>query len=411
MVTRFGQILITTLACIAVQGLLCMTDTIAQERPFHNAVKAGADHLAIGSFKDSYTQLQFNSFAFEWDFVTDPAAGKGSFASAFNWPILGIGLAYNTLSDVQFISENGHYSDLLSAYGTMSRDLIRTKHLGFGYNLMLGLSYSSSYYDPVKNGANWFFSSPILFYVAGGGHLTWMIGKRIDVEANINVRHNSSARFAYPNGGLNYWGGGLSARYHFQDRKAPTGSVFKPTQIATDLYRKGWSYEIYAGGGVHACAAEWLAYSNTVSRETLAETRLRRWPMASLGIDAIYRAGGRIAAGVTINGFWNSNTDNLKWADSILYDAEANAASKGYSQFSYGVGLVQEVFYNNLALYVQEGVYLYRRMGIHAEHGWLYERAGFRYYPEALRPFFISVCIKAHRFKADYMDFSFGVKF
>lgn len=411
MATRIRKTLITTLACIAVQGLLCLTDTKAQERPFHTAIKTGADHLVIGSFKDSYNQRQFNSFALEWDFVTDQAAGNGSFASAFNWPVFGIGLNYNTLSDVQFKSKYGHYSDLISAYGTMSRDLIRTKHLGFGYNLMLGLSYSSGYYDPIDNRANWFFSSPILFYVAGGGHMTWMIGKRIDIEANINVRHNSSARFAYPNGGLNYWGGGLSARYHFQDRKAPKGHVFKPSHISTDMYEKGWSFEIYGGGGVHACAAEWLAYSKTVSKETLAETHLRKWPMASLNADAIYRPGGRFAAGFTINGFWNSNTDNLKWADSIIYDEEANAASKGYAPFSYGLGLVQEVFYNNLALYVQEGVYLYRRMGIHAEHGWLYERAGFRYYPEALKPFFISVCIKAHKFKADYMDFSFGVKF
>ena len=105
MATRIRKTLITTLACIAVQGLLCLTDTKAQERPFHTAIKTGADHLVIGSFKDSYNQRQFNSFALEWDFVTDQAAGNGSFASAFNWPVFGIGLNYNTLSDVQFKSK------------------------------------------------------------------------------------------------------------------------------------------------------------------------------------------------------------------------------------------------------------------------------------------------------------------
>ena len=374
-----------------------------------SAIRAGADRMTIGSFRDSYTSLGFNSFNLAWDFVTRGEAG--SFSAAYNRPVFSIGLTYNTLDDVVFRSERGHYSPMVAAYAGIGRDLLRYGPFSLGYDISLGLSYSDGYYDPLTNPSNWFFSSPVLFHAAGGGHITWQLARRLDLIADISVRHSSSARFAYPNGGLNYWGGGLSARYHFQDRKPAPGKGFRTPRISDELYEKGWSYEIYAGGGVHACAAEWLAYSNTVSRVTLAETRLRRWPMASLGIDAIYRAGGRIATGVTINGFWNSNTDNLKWADSILYDAEANAASKGYSQFSYGVGLVQEVFYNNLALYVQEGVYLYRRMGIHAEHGWLYERAGFRYYPEALRPFFISVCIKAHRFKADYMDFSFGVKF
>ena len=136
-----------------------------------------------------------------------------------------------------------------------------------------------------------------------------------------------------------------------------------------------------------------------------------RWPMLSLSTDAIYRTGERFALGFTADGFWNSNTERLKWADSVLYSEEENAASKGYSPFSFGVGLVQEIFYNNVALYVQEGIYLQRKMGIHGEHGWLYERAGIRYYPEALHPFFVSVCIKAHKFKADYMDFSVGIRF
>ena len=97
-------------------------------------------------------------------------------------------------------------------------------------------------------------------------------------------------------------------------------------------------------------------------------------------------------------------------ADSVLYEADEVASSKGYSPFSAGIGLVQEVFYRNAALYVQEGIYLYRHMGIRGEHGPLYERAGIRYYPPSLDPFFVSVCIKAHKFKADYLDFSIGIR-
>lgn len=411
MVNRLNKSLITALACLAVQGLLCQTESLAQEKTFHNAVKLGGDYLMIGSFRDSYTDLDFRSFALEWDFATSPSRSGSSFAAGYNYPIFGIGLSWNTLSDVRFKSSRGHYSDMFTLYGTMSRDLFRTRHIGFGYDMNLGLSYSDGYYHPLDNPSNWFFSSPVLFYVSGGGHLTWMAGKRIDIEASVKVRHNSSARFAYPNGGLNYWGGGLSARYHLSERTAPKGHVFKPERIGVPDSRRGWSHELYAGGGIHACAADWLARSKTESKESMAENPLKKWPMASLSFDIIYRLGGRFAIGATADGFWNSNTDNLRWADTVLYSEEEISASRGYSPLSYGVGLVQEIFYNNLALYVQEGIYLQRRMGVHGEHGRLYERAGFRYYPAALDPFFISVCIKAHKFKADYLDFSVGIRF
>ena len=403
------KVLTLTLVCSAFQGLSYHVDASAQERASSWAVKAGADRMTIGSFRDSYTSRGFNSFKVEWDHMTGPG-DEGGFAQAYNFPVFGIGLSYNTLSDVVFRSKNGRYADMLTLYGIISRDLVRTRHLGFGYDISLGLSYSGEYYNALTNRSNWFFSSPVLLYAAGGGHLDWAVTRRLSLEADINVRHNSSARLAYPNGGLNYWGGGMSAIYSFGGVRPPSGHVFKTQRIREDLFRKGWNFEIYAGGGVHACAAEWLAFSRSESRETVAATSLRKWPMASLSADAIYRAGGRFGLGFTADGFWNSNIERLKWADRILYDEERIEASKGYSPLSFGIGLVQEIFYRDFALYVQEGWYLVRKMGVHAEHGHIYERAGIRYYPPRLDPVFISVCIKAHRFKADYLDFTVGIK-
>lgn len=373
-----------------------------------SAIRAGADRMTIGSFRDSYTSLGFNSFNLAWDFVTRGEAG--SFSAAYNRPVFSIGLTYNTLDDVVFRSGRGHYSPMVAAYAGIGRDLLRYGPFSLGYDISLGLSYSDGYYDPVENPSNWFFSSPVLFHAAGGGHITWELARRLDLIADISVRHSSSARFAYPNGGLNYWGGGLSARYHFQDRKPALGRGFRTPRIDDALYEKGWSYELYAGGGVHACAAEWLATSKTVDRETLAATHLRRWPMGSLGFDAIYRLDGRFALGANASAFYCSNMEALRWADGIIY-SEEEAAASSYAPFSVGLGAVQEIFYKRTAFYLQEGYYLYRKAGIHGYHGRLYERAGLRLYPRRIEPFFLSVCIKAHRFKADYMDFTLGIRF
>ena len=132
--------------------------------------------------------------------------------------------------------------------------------------------------------------------------------------------------------------------------------------------------------------------------------------MGSLGFDAIYRLNGRFALGANASAFYCSNMEALRWADGIIY-SEEEAAASSYAPFSVGLGAVQEVFYRRTAIYLQEGYYLYRKAGIHADHGRLYERAGLRIYPRRIEPFFFSVCIKAHRFKADYMDFTIGLRF
>lgn len=400
-------LLLAVICGFSVSGLPATAQEAGDVRP-GIAVRAGADRMTIGSFRDSYTSLGFNSYTLEMDFITRGEAG--SFSAAYNRPVFSVGLAYNGLDEVKFKSTKGYYSPMVALYAGVSRDLVRYRSLSFGYDLALGASYSSGYYNPIDNSANWFFSSPVLLYVAGGGHLTWQVARRLDLVADISVRHNSSARFAYPNGGLNYWGGGLSARYHLGDRPAPGRNGVRTPRISEDLYEKGWSYELYAGGGVHACAAEWLATSRTVDRETLATTSLRKWPMGSLGFDAIYRLSGRFGVGASASAFYCSNMEALRWADGVIYGEEA-AEAASYAPFSFGAGAVQEVFYKRVAFYLQEGYYFYRKSGIHADHGHIYERAGMRLYPRAIEPFFFSVCIKAHRFKADYMDFTVGIRF
>lgn len=378
----------------------------AQERPAP-ALKAGAERTVIGNYRDSYTQLGFNAFTLEWDFVTRGA--EGSFSAAYHRPVIGLGLSYNTLGDVIFSYPNGHYSDMLTAYGIFTRDLLVWGPLRFGYDLSLGLSYTKDYYDPLTNGANWFFSSPVMLYVSGGGHLCWELGPRLDLIGDIVFKHNSSARLSYPNTGLNYWGGGLSLRYHFEARPPGGHEGFRTPRIDGSRFTKGWSWEIHAGGGVHACAAEWQAAMESMEWEDFARQRFRKWPMASLGLDAIYRLSGRFGLGLCADAFYASNSDALRQADLILHPDEADGAQ--YAPFSCGIGVVQEVFYRDVAFYLQEGVYLYRKTGIQGYHGPFYEKAGFRWYASFLRPFFLGASIKAHYFKADYLDFTLGLRF
>ena len=72
------RMLLTLLAiacCLGVSGQPATVQEAGDSRPGH-ALRAGADRMTIGSFRDSYTSLGFNSFTLEWDFITRGAEGS-----------------------------------------------------------------------------------------------------------------------------------------------------------------------------------------------------------------------------------------------------------------------------------------------------------------------------------------------
>jgi hypothetical protein len=81
--------------------------------------------------------------------------------------------------------------------------------------------------------------------------------------------------------------------------------------------------------------------------------------------------------------------------------------------------VVQEVYWGNFAVHVAIGAYPYRHKGVNGElakeagdreRGWHYEKAGFRYYFPKLGDMFVGFAIKSHSIKAEYLEFSLGVR-
>ena len=111
----------------------------------------------------------------------------------------------------------------------------------------------------------------------------------------------------------------------------------------------------------------------------------------------------------------------LEASDRILYGDEAVNNCPGYSPISVGIAFVQEVYWRNLAVHVAIGAYPYRHKGVNdkalndkfddRERGWHYEKAGFRYYFPKLGDTFLGFAIKSHSIKAEYLEFSAGVRF
>ena len=133
----------------------------------------------------------------------------------------------------------------------------------------------------------------------------------------------------------------------------------------------------------------------------------------------MYRYAPRYATGIGIDLFYSSNMKELKESDIILYGQDEVDNCPGYNPFSVGIAIVQEVFWRNFSVHVAVGAYPYRHKGVNSEaakeagdreRGWHYEKAGLRYYIPKAHNLFVGFGIKSHSIKAEYLEFSTGIK-
>lgn len=348
-------------------------------------------------------------------FQTNPN-DSSAYARQFGYPMLNFGFSLARMGEFKFYDQT-KFSDLYSLYGSFERSLLRKKRLSLGYLLDFGATYNPDRYDPVNNPGNNWLSSPVMAYFGAGAFIKFHVGRRWEIGADAMFRHYSNGRLALPNEALNALGAGLFARYRLDDYdyKEYTGIP----RIKAD-YKRGMQYMIVLGGGVHTCMAEWNAKVETEDDVTKKSgIKLKAHPKLSISVDALYRYALRYASGVSLDVFYSSNMKELEASDRIIYGDEAVEKCPGYSPISVGLALVHEVYWHNLAVHVAVGAYPYRHKGVNGveakeagdrERGWHYEKAGLRYYFPKLGDTFLGFAIKSHSVKAEYLEFSAGVR-
>ena len=348
-------------------------------------------------------------------FQTNPN-DSSAYARQFGYPMLNFGFSLARMGEFKFYDQT-KFSDLYSLYGSFERSLLRKKRLSLGYLLDFGATYNPDRYDPVNNPGNNWLSSPVMAYFGAGAFIKFHVGRRWEIGADAMFRHYSNGRLALPNEALNALGAGLFARYRLDDYdyKEYTGIP----RIKAD-YKRGMQYMIVLGGGVHTCMAEWNAKVETEDDVTKKSgIKLKTHPKLSISVDALYRYALRYASGVSLDVFYSSNMKELEASDRIVYGDEAVEKCPGYSPISVGLALVHEVYWHNLAVHVAVGAYPYRHKGVNGveakeagdrERGWHYEKAGLRYYFPKLGDTFLGFAIKSHSVKAEYLEFSAGVR-
>lgn len=350
-------------------------------------------------------------------FQTDPA-DSSAYARAFGFPMFSVGFSLARTQNFKFYDQTV-FPNLYSVYGSFERTLLRQQRFSAGYQLDFGVTYNPGRYDPVNNPGNNWLSSPFMAYFGAGAFAKFHVGKRWEVGADVMFRHFSNGRLALPNEALNALGAGIFARYRLSDYNyADYTSVGR---IKSD-FEKGMHYMLVLGGGVHTCMAEWNAYVESEpdpEKKKEAVAGLKRHPKLSLSFDAMYRYSLRYATGVGLDVFYSSNMEELEKSDRLFYGDEVVDKSPGYAPVSVGIAVVQEVYWHNLAVHVAIGAYPYRHKGVNGpeakavgdrERGWHYEKAGLRYYFPKAGDTFVGFAIKSHSIKAEYLEFSVGIR-
>lgn len=409
---KFTKLLITITFLIIYSGSI-----YGQSRRGSDMVISGHGWYGIDMEKTRPNLKTYGYMTYEaaLGFQTNPE-DSCAYAHAFGYPMISVGFSLATMGDFKF-HDHTDLPNLYSVYGSFERTLIRKKQASFGYQLDFGLSYNPGRYDPVNNPGNNWLSFPVMAYFGAGAFAKLHLGKRWEIGADLMFRHYSNGRLALPNEALNALGGGLFARYRLSDYDH---TRYKGVTGRKAEFDRGMQYAIVLGGGIHTCMAEWNAYVETEPDPSAKqEVKLKKHPKLSVSFDALYRYSLRYATGLGIDVFYSSNMDELEKADRIVYGDESVDNCPGYAPISVGIAFVQEVYWKNLAVHVAVGAYPYRKKGVNGpeaeamgdrERGWHYEKAGLRYYMPKLGDTFVGFAIKSHSIKAEYLEFSVGIR-
>ena len=404
---------------------MCCESASAQVRGGSSMVVGGEGWYGydIEKLHPNQTTFGYMTYDLELGFQTEPESGN-IFARQFGYPIISVGMSVARMGHLKF-SDHTKFPDLYSIYGSFERSLMRREHFSLGYMFDFGGTYNPGRYDPVLNPGNNWLSFPFMAYFGAGAFAKIHIGRRWEVGADFMFRHYSNGRLALPNEAINVLGGGLFARYRLSDYDYTkyAGKFRKVTD-----FNKGMQYMVTLGAGFHTCQAEWnkYAYDHTKPEKpsrvpTKEEAEgLKAHPKYSLSFEALYQYALRYATGIGVDMFYSSNMKELEAADRIIYGDSAVAASPGYDPISIGVAVVQEIYWRNFAAHIAIGAYPYRHKGVNdkalnelvddRERGWHYEKAGIRYYFPKLGDTYLGFAIKSHSIKAEYLEFSVGIR-
>jgi hypothetical protein len=346
--------------------------------------------------------------------------GEKTWQQYLNFPVFGVGSVWLNLGNPEKLG------NAFAIYPYINIPLWRTNYFNLYVKGGMGASFlTKTYYNtnkqsdgtyyPDLTGTNAAIGSVLNIYFAGGGGIEIPVSKGFKIIAEYTWNHTSNGSAVAPNSGINMLNGFVGLKYfpHYKTFEAPS------KKDIGDLQRK-FTVELIASGGFRQ-----LYYKdNYLNGKPSGNPNFVTFPIASVvlavyrPITNFYRMG--LGMDVFYDGAYNGKTyfertylktDELKnkirmgisWQHELLI-------GRITAGFHFGLYLYNPL--KNLEPYAMAGIQnkgLIYPYDIEQEDGWLYTRAALKY--SLTKHYFISLGLKTHLQKAEFIEWGLGYKF
>ena len=335
------------------------------------------------------------------------------------FPVLGIGAVWLNLGNPAKLG------DAFAIYPYLCFPLIRTNFLKLNLKTGAGLSYLTKTYFNTNtdslgntlplNSTNAAISSNLNVYFSGGGNLEIPLGNGFSFTADYTWNHMSNGSIVVPNSGLNLLNGFVGLKYF------PNYKKFKfPTKRNYENIPRKFSVEIIASGGFRQ-----YFYLDQ-----------KTYPIGSVTVGVYRPFTNFYRMGLTVDAFYDGVYDGTS-----LYKRYYLTTNEFKNKIRIGASWQHELLLGRLSAGFDFGIYLYDPLknlspvnintgqlinptqnkpliypynidknGVQSgEDGWFYTRATLKYALD--NHLFLSIGLKTHLQKAEFIEWGLGYKF
>jgi len=353
----------------------------------------------IKSFLGSYHSIYLNYRALECDSsMYDMAYGLPTISTGVMFGFLNHIKMRGTRADVDYYS---HLGNQYAAYLGLSRDFMRSGRWYMGFSMENGISLTTKHYNKHNNVDNRFIGSNFSIYFGAGLYAKYIFNQHLEAIMELAFKHFSNSAMDRPNLGSNTLGFQAKVNYYLSPiLSQPRKLAYQLPKIKPDFY-----LDLSVGWEGKALQEEWNYNEDLDPSEPDYYTghyRIRTLWNTSLA--AMFRYNIKYASGLALDYSYNTYAN-------VINRIQTLEGITGHSAYHHvlGISLRHEVFYKQMSLAMNFGMYPYRHMGTLNKH-LIYETVGLRWYPKSWKNFYMSYMVKAHGMRADGLQINLGYR-
>lgn len=364
--------------------------------------------------------------AVEWQTM-----GEEPWHQYLNFPVIGVGTVFLNLGNPEKLG------NAFAIYPYIDIPLWRTNYFNLYIKGGMGASFlTKTYYDTNKKPDGTYYpdlkpdsltcpnaaiGSILNIYFAGGGGLEVPIAKGLSLTAEYTWNHASNGSVIVPNSGINMINGLVGVKYfpNYKTFKAPI------RKNIGDIPRK-FTVELIAAGGFRQ-----LYYKDNYPNGLVGDSLNHKFfPTGSLVLAAFRPITNYYRMGLAVDAFYDGAYDGkTSFKRTYLLTNEFK------NKVRVGVSWQHELVMGRITAGFHFGLYLYNplknlepidkktgtlispmphkgliyKYNIEEEDGWLYSRAALKY--AVTKHYFISLGLKTHLQKAEFIEWGVGYRF